>query len=48
MGLWFAIALICDQDTILVESDISELNPLYQEVIGWDLPMIGGIGTELA
>ena len=42
------LPLNCDQNTILVESDISELNPLYQEVIGWDLPMIGGIATELA
>ena len=48
MGLWFAIGLMCDQGTILVESNLSEFNPRYYEAIVWDLPMIGGIATELA
>ena len=48
MGLWFAIVLMCDQGTIQVESNISDLNPRYQEVVVWDLPVIGGIATELA
>ena len=48
MGLWFTIVPMCDLGTIQVESDLSDLNPRYQEVIVWDLHMIGGIATELA
>ena len=29
MGLWFAIVLMCDQGTIQVESNLSDLNPRY-------------------
>ena len=48
MGLWFELVLICNQGTILVESNLSELNPRYEAVIVWDLPVIGGIATEFA